>query len=108
MRRRSMHENREIPSTLAVEGAAGRSEKASGRASGAYVGGKSDSPIVPMKPPNKGDGDIAGGGGGGKGVDQGEHVIVAHVPDTAPDRRDERPIACARGVLSHVYAKYPR
>ena len=42
MRRRSMHENREIPSTLAAEGAAGRSEKASGRASGAYVRGKSD------------------------------------------------------------------
>ncbi len=50
-----MHENREIPSTLAAEGAAGRLEKASGHASGAYVGGKSDSPIVPMKPPNKAD-----------------------------------------------------
>jgi len=50
-----MHENREIPTTLAAEGAAGRPEKASGRASGTHVGGKSDSPIVPMKPPNKAD-----------------------------------------------------
>ena len=50
-----MHENREIPSTPAGEGAAGRPEKAGGRASGTHVGGKSDSPIVPRKSPNKAD-----------------------------------------------------
>ena len=59
MRRRSMHENREIPPAPAAEGLAGRPEKASGRTSGMYAGGKSDSPIVPMKPPNKGDAEVS-------------------------------------------------
>lgn len=55
MRRRSMHENREILSTSADEGSAERPEKASGRTTGTHVGGKSDSPIVPRKSPNKAD-----------------------------------------------------
>lgn len=54
-----MHENREIPPALAGEGSAGRPEKASGRTSGMHAGGKSDSPIVPMKPPNKGAAEVS-------------------------------------------------
>jgi hypothetical protein len=34
---------------------AGRPEKAKGRTSGAHAGGKSDGPIAPLKPPNKGE-----------------------------------------------------
>ncbi len=54
MRGHFMHENREIPCTPAACGWAGRPEKGTTRTFGVYVHGKSDKPIVPLKPPNKG------------------------------------------------------
>ena len=50
----SMHGNREIPELPTEKGFAGRSEKAIGRTSDMYGSGKSDRPIVPKKPANKG------------------------------------------------------
>ena len=38
-----------------------------------YTGEESNTGIVPTKLPNKGRGNTAGGGGGGKARDQGEH-----------------------------------
>ena len=38
-----------------------------------YAGEESNIGIVPAKPPNKADGNIGSGGGGGKAGDQGEH-----------------------------------
>ena len=54
MRGHSLHGNREVPTTPAEVGMAGRLEKATSRTSSVYVGGKSDRPIVPKKPPNNG------------------------------------------------------
>jgi len=48
-----MHENREIPGVPAAKGRAGRPEKGRTRTSGTYAHGKSDKPIVPMKPGNR-------------------------------------------------------
>ena len=53
MRGNSMHENREIPSVPDVEEHPGRPGKATSHTSGMYAPGKSDKPIVPVKPPNK-------------------------------------------------------
>ena len=53
MRGHSMHENREIPRVPAHEGWAGRPEKVKTRTTGMNACGKSDKPIVPVKPPNK-------------------------------------------------------
>jgi|GEM_PF-3585324 len=53
MRGHFMHENREIPCVPADEESAGRPEQATHRTSGVHAHGKSDRPIVPMKPPNK-------------------------------------------------------
>ena len=50
----SLHGTREVPLLPAVDGAVGRSEKASGHTSDTYGGGKSDGCIVPEKPANKG------------------------------------------------------
>ena len=54
MRGHSLHGNREVPPTPAAVGMAGRLEKAASRTSSTHVGGKSDRPIVPKKPPNNG------------------------------------------------------
>ncbi|MCO6435706.1 MAG: group II intron reverse transcriptase/maturase [Phycisphaerae bacterium] len=54
MRGHSLHGNREVPRAPAEVGMAGRLEKATSRTSGMYARGKSDRPIVPRKPPNKG------------------------------------------------------
>ena len=53
MRENSVHENREIPRVPVVEGSAGRPVKVKPRTTGMHARGKSDMPIVPMKPPNK-------------------------------------------------------
>ena len=53
MRGRFMYENREIPCVPTVEGRSGRPEKATNRTSGSYAQGKSDKPVVPMRPTNK-------------------------------------------------------
>ena len=45
------------------------------------VGEESNSGIVPAKLPNRADGDIGRGGGGGKARDQGERGQVQHIPD---------------------------
>ena len=42
---------------------------------------ESDRAIVPMNQPNK-EGQLFGGGWGGKGAGQGEHRSVQHEPDT--------------------------
>lgn len=47
-----LRENREVPLTLAADGAAGRSGKAIGRTPGMHVDGKSDGSVVPAKQPN--------------------------------------------------------
>ncbi len=49
----SSHGNREIPSTLAADGGAGRPEQVQNRTSGMHVDGKSDAGIVPGKSSNK-------------------------------------------------------
>ncbi len=54
MRGHSLHGNREVPPTPAEVGMTGRLEKATSRTSSTHVGGKSDRPIVPKKPPNNG------------------------------------------------------
>jgi hypothetical protein len=51
----SMHENREIPWVPAGEGPAGRVMQGTPRTITMYAHGKSDMPIVPMKPANKAD-----------------------------------------------------
>jgi len=51
-----LRENREIPLTLAADGAAGRSGKAIGRTTEMHVDGKSDGSVVPAKQPNNADG----------------------------------------------------
>ncbi len=51
----STRENRETPSTLAGQDAAGRLEKALSPKSNMHVGGESDGRIVPAKCPNKGE-----------------------------------------------------
>jgi group II intron reverse transcriptase/maturase len=50
----STRENRETPSALAAEDAAGRLEKAMSRESNMHVGGESDGCVVPTKCPNNG------------------------------------------------------
>jgi len=50
----SLHGNRETPGAPAADGAAGRSEKATSLKSDVYAPGESHGPIVPEKPPNKG------------------------------------------------------
>jgi len=50
----STRENRETPSTPAVEDAAGRLEKAVSQESNMHVGGESDGCVVPSKCPNNG------------------------------------------------------
>ncbi len=54
MRGHSLHGNREVPPTPAEVGMTGRLEKATSRTTSTHVGGKSDRPIVPKKPPNNG------------------------------------------------------
>lgn len=49
----SLHGNREIPTTPAADGVAGRSGKASGHTPDMHVVGKSDDRVVPQKRPNK-------------------------------------------------------
>ena len=49
----SMRENREIPVSLAADGAAGRAGKAMRRTPAMHETGKSDRSVVPTKPPNK-------------------------------------------------------
>ena len=53
MRGNSMHENREIPYLPLVDGSGGRAGKVSDRNPATHGHGKSDSPILPVKPPNK-------------------------------------------------------
>src|SRR6266568_4705161 len=53
MRANSMRENRETPTTPSTVGGEGRPEKAFCQASGVYVVGESDDPIVPTKQANK-------------------------------------------------------
>ena len=79
------HGSRETPATSASPMEADRSEKARGHKSDMHVAGKSDSPIVPKKPANKGRVPPCGVGGG-KGTDQGEHRAIATGPDTEPER----------------------
>jgi group II intron reverse transcriptase/maturase len=50
----STRENRETPSTLVAEDAAGRLEKAMSQKSNMHVGGESDGCVVPTKCPNNG------------------------------------------------------
>jgi len=50
-----MRENREVPESLAADGAAGRIGKAQGRTPMMHDSGKSDRPVVPTKPSNKAD-----------------------------------------------------
>ncbi len=54
MRGHSLHGNREVPPTPVEVGTTDRLEKATSRTSSVHVGGKSDRPIVPKKPPNNG------------------------------------------------------
>ena len=82
----SMRENREIPCPPPGDGPGGRAGKVDDRNPAMHRHGKSDSSIVPTKPPNKA-GDLRGGGGGGKGADQGERASAKHAPDTGPDQR---------------------
>jgi RNA-directed DNA polymerase len=54
-----LHENREIPSVPAVDGAAGRLGKANGRTPRMHVEGKSDGAVVPVKQQNNFEGSDA-------------------------------------------------
>ena len=56
-----MRENREVPESLAADGAAGRIGKAQGRTPMMHDSGKSDRPVVPTKPSNKADPSAAEG-----------------------------------------------
>jgi RNA-directed DNA polymerase len=49
----SSRENREVPRSLAADGAAGRAGKAEGQTPAMHDQGKSDRPVVPTKPPNR-------------------------------------------------------
>ena len=55
MRGNSSHGKREIPQVPTEFGSMGRPGKAKGRNSGVHAWGKSDDPVVPEKPPNKGE-----------------------------------------------------
>ncbi|MGH9625402.1 MAG: group II intron reverse transcriptase/maturase [Bryobacteraceae bacterium] len=59
MRGNSMRENREIPRPPAADGPAGRAGKVEDRNPAMNERGKSDSPIVPAKSPNKAQGRVA-------------------------------------------------
>src|SRR5208283_5085826 len=50
----------------------------------------------------------AGGGCGGKAVDQGEHATVQPVPDTEPGERAKRAGACARNCTEEREAEVHR
>ena len=75
---------------------------------------KSDSSVLPEKPPNKA-GANGGGGGGGKGTGQGEPAPAKRAPDPGPGRRAKCAGADTSGgsrdrkmrftaLLHHVYA----
>jgi len=55
----SMYGNREIPGTPSPDGGDGRSGRAGSHKPDVHVPGKSDSPVVPGKPPNKGREDLS-------------------------------------------------
>ena len=84
-----MHENREISGASRSDSDRDRSAKAQSHNAGMHVSEKSDCAVVPMNQPNKGE-SVPAEVGEGRGVDQGEHRSVLHVPDT------ERENACPR------------
>jgi hypothetical protein len=92
MRGNSLHGNRETPkasvtsNAFSADGAAERSEKASGRTSGMHAFGESDGSIVPQKQANNADVSVAEPVEG-RGPTKGNDLSVGHAPDSAPGAR---------------------
>jgi hypothetical protein len=85
-----MRENRETPTTPSTVGGEGRPEKAFCQASGVYVVGESDDPIVPTKQANKVSQLATAESAKGRGSTKGNVFAVGRAPDTAPDQRVDR------------------
>jgi len=92
MRGNSLHGNRETPkasvtsNAFSADGAAERSEKASGRTSGVHAFGESDGSIVPEKQANQADVSVAEPVEGREPT-KGNDLHAGHAPDTAPGKR---------------------
>jgi hypothetical protein len=96
MDRHSPHGNRETSAAPAGHQPAGRSEKASCRASDMYAAEESDDPIVPGKRTNK-TGTPAAESVEGRGSPKGIPVSVLLTPDTVPDHARHRRARRATG-----------
>ena len=89
MRGNSMRENRETQATPPPDGGGGRSGKAPCRTPDMHVAGESDGPIVPAKRANNAETPARSRSCDTRKRDD-------RVPDTAPEKRDERTRARTR------------
>lgn len=94
MRGISVRENREIPGMPVADGAAGRAGKAKSRTPAMHGPGKSDSPIVPTKPPNKA-GEPGAEAVEGRRAGQGQCGTAKRAPDAELDQ-------CAPNALDRI------
>lgn len=105
MRGNSMHENREIPCLPPGDGLGGRAGKVGDRNPAMHGHGKSDSPIVQMKPPNKA-GRAAAETVEGRGLTK-ENALKPNTPRTQ-SRNENVPSGLERMRLAAIRNKEER
>jgi hypothetical protein len=99
-----MHENRETSSVFPASG--DRSGKAQSRTPDMHAGEESDRAVSTREAAEQGGASLSGGGGG-KGVSQGEPRSASHAPDTVREHACSRgrPVCGGRRCASRYYPR---